>query len=185
MEELKDYTVRKGTSEYYQVRHKTGMYWANISIVCYEKAGEIQIRSDFGDWSFYWGSCGSSFKEFLQRLDIGYVARKFGEDSYFDFDKTISWYKQDLIEFRREESISAEKAREIYDQIKEAEDEGFTERNAFQTRIYSSMESLSSYLMDGDMGVIEIISPRFNNFWDGPWKKFMEQLKEETKIEAS
>src|SRR5665648_835244 len=95
-----NFTIEKTTVECYKIRHKSGMYWADITIDSLGKQGRISISSDYGNYANFWGACGCEFKEFLTGLNLGYAAGKFGADRWFDLDATLKGYKRDLIEHR-------------------------------------------------------------------------------------
>lgn len=82
------FSINKNTVEQYKIRHSSGSCWADIVLDSGDGCGRIQIASDFGDWQYYWGSCGCSFKKFLTEIDMGYFAGKVGESDWFDIDAT-------------------------------------------------------------------------------------------------
>lgn len=111
-------TITKTTSEVYQLRVFRDSVWADITIhVDGPQSGRIQIASDYGDWQRYWGSCGVSFKEFLTKLNLGYVSRKFNVDRYFDADKNMDMWKRRILSLRRDLDITADKARELWEEL--------------------------------------------------------------------
>lgn len=177
-----EYTITKSQVECYKLRHESGLYWADINVDANENKGRIQIASDFGSYQYYWGACGCSFKEFLIKIGIDYAAAKFGEDKWFDFDETIKSYKKTLIQYRREENITTEDAREIYDEIKELEEECPYRENDFVV-IIQGKEKLMKFF-EWTPSLCYEISPQFKNFWNMVWPVFIEKLNEEISVVA-
>jgi hypothetical protein len=75
--------------EVYKFREVSNSHlWANIYIDVADNdkdgAGAILIRSDYGSWDFFWGSCGSPFKKFLTEIGKDYLTGKLcGADKEF------------------------------------------------------------------------------------------------------
>ena len=92
-----EFTITKRFIELYVIRHSSSSYWADISIDDNGSGGRLKISSDYGNWEYYWGACGTSLKEFIKNLDIGYAANKFGEGNYFLFDDTIKFYNFSIV----------------------------------------------------------------------------------------
>jgi hypothetical protein len=171
-----NFTINKTTVECYKIRHSTNSYWADITVDANESTGRIQIASDFGSWERYWGACGKSFKEFLIHLNIDYAADKFGQDKWFDEAATIKQFKREVIEYRRNDSITSEIARKIWNEIKELEEIGPYE-NEFSISI-SQCDELMRF-NDYCPHLIRVISPLFRRFWNEIWPVFIEELKKE------
>lgn len=170
------FTVTKSTVESYKIRFNKIGYWADINIDSGERSGRIQIASDFGDWQYYWGACGKSFKEFLTKLNIEYCADKFGCGRWFDHAKTITSWKEYLFEQRRNDYVSQKDARTIYEQIKELED--CDEQNVFNALVWEKHELME--LFDHNPDICHDVNPLFKRFWNEIWKPvFVEALKNE------
>jgi hypothetical protein len=180
MKNIEDYTVTKSTVECYKIRHPSGMYWADITIDASDRSGRIQIASDFGDYQRYWGACGKSFKEFLCSLDMHYAAGKFGANDWFDHDKTIRGYKLSVIEYRRNESISKEEARKIYDEINDVDTKGGCTTSNELVNYISGKDALMEFF-DYMPEVTRDITPQFRKFWATAWVVFINELKREAK----
>lgn len=175
-----EFTIKKSKVECYKVRHETGMFWADITVdVTSEKSGRIMIASDFGSWDYYWGDTGPTFKEFLTRVDRYYVSNKFGANRWFDLDSTLEGYKKRVLECRKDENISADEAREIYNEIKELE--GCSGENEFVSMMWTLPKLMSFY--DGTPDMVRTITPGFREFWESVWPVFVERLKEEIEEE--
>ena len=122
-----NYTITKSNIELYKFRKENGDEWADITIDENGTTGRISIASNWGSWQNYWDFCGRSFKEFLTKLnceyDCEYVANKFGVGRCFDLEKTINFYKNNIIEARRIDRIDENKARTLFDSIKSIHDD--------------------------------------------------------------
>lgn len=174
-----EYEIIKSTVECYKLRHTSGMYWADINVDAKDKTGRIQIASDYGDWQFYWSSCGSTFKQFLTELNIEYVAGKFGEGRHFDITRTIKLNKEIVLEHRKEESISAIQARTMWTELEELENYCDTEKEFYNE--WYNKEELPKFFEEMP-DTVDGINPRFKVFWDNCWSVFCEELKKEIAI---
>lgn len=174
-----EFTIEKSMVECYKIRHETGMYWADITIdvVGDGTKGRISISSDYGKWANYWGACGHHFKEFLTDLNVEYAADKFDADRWFDHEGTINGYKWMVIESRRDESINAEEAREIWSEINSLDD--CTDENVFISEMWNNRKLMRFF--DGCPDISRSITPQFRNFWKNVWPVFIEKLNEEIK----
>jgi hypothetical protein len=166
--------IEKNTIELYRIRlEKSG--WADISIDDNDKAGRISIASDWGSWEYYWGSCGSSFKEFISSLNIHYVACKFGEDKYINVEKSVFGWKKSVIEQRRDEEITSDFARLVYEEIKELEENCAPMDLVEACRSQTNLLEFSGYSPD----FVKEVSPRFKRFWEKVFMHFQQHLKDE------
>lgn len=175
------YSITKSTVECYKIRHEKSFYWADITVDHNGGKGRISIASDFGSYQHYWGACGNSFKEFLCKIGIDYAADKFGADRWFDPELTIKSYKETVLDYRRTESIEAEQARKLFNEIKELEEVGSSESEF--CHVLQQQESLMKFF-DWCPNLSKTISPQFRNFWKEIWPVFIQELKNETLVEA-
>lgn len=187
--------IKKSTIECYKLRSKTSSVWADITLDSLDRAGRLQIASDYGNWQYYWGSCGESFKKFLTGLDIGYVANKFGENRYFDLNATLKNLKDCIISENFPE-INADD----YDLTDEEEKASFEdEKLSRQSKIdefNNDFERLSNAYDENDFvhiwyqcdniielverpDIVHCISPLFLRFWNEIWPFFINELKKE------
>jgi hypothetical protein len=171
-----DYSITKSTVECYKIR-STSIHngWADITIDSKGTTGRIQIASDYGDWQYYWGACGMPFKEFLISLGKDYLAGKFGEDNYFDYNRTIRQYKKDILDYRKDETISAEAARDMWDELENLITYGERE---FSVGLWVDCPKLMVFY-DNTPTLHRTISPMFELFWNKLWLPFMDELKNE------
>lgn len=173
-----NYTITKTQCELYKIRsNKNNGIWADITISDTGKFGRIQIASDYGDWQYGWGSFSNGFKQFLCGLDKGYVAGKFGAGNHFDFDATIKSLKRTIIDLRKDEYITAEKARSAIYRSCEIEGSGPMSKDAYASEFYHSDEF--DFFDPCDIPYCTSYEPGFNQFWQELWPVFINALKEE------
>lgn len=175
-----EFNITKETVQVYKLRPaKAGAGgWAYITIDAHKSGGRIQIASDYGSWQYYWGAAGENFKKFLIGLDIHYVAGKFGCGRHFDFDKTIIFWKREILRCRRDMSLDAEQARELYNEVKNVEENGPMNGSDLQwyTRQFAEKwMKLNDYMPE----TVHVILPAFQRFWDTTWQAFKEVLQKE------
>ena len=186
MNSLKEYTITKSTVESYKIRHPSGMYWADITVDGEDRQVRIQIASDWGDYQYYWGACGPGFKVFLQEIDMYYAAGKFGADRWFDHDKTITNWKNNVIEYRRQGDLEEAEARDIYDEIKELEEEGdYNNDQMFISHAMTKDAMVEFFDCDGLCSVVYDITPQFRKFWATAWQVFLQELARTEEISVS
>lgn len=183
MQKLEEFSIAKSTVECYKIRHSSGMYWADITIDTApgSRQGRIQIASDYGDYQYYWGACGNSFKEFLTKLGIDYAASKFGADRWIDIDATVKSFKIDVIRNYRDYTLTKQEARELFDEIKELEENccgGYD--NDFNHYISNSDKLIEFY--DYHPSAVHDITPQFKKFWNTCWQVFLNQIKSEETV---
>lgn len=179
-----NYTLKKTESTTYQLRHKdgNGMYWADITLSEYDKAGRIQVASDFGDWQYYWGACGKPFKEFLLEIGKDYVAGKWGADRHFNLAKTIQVLKEWIEEDTKCGYISSGKSAALLNEIALIEEEG----PITEMQLHLFADDNCPALLECDAGLIEVTydyTPQFNRFWSMVWTDFTSILKTEIKTD--
>lgn len=166
---IASFSIEKTLIQKYKIRGKNT--WADIAIDYAPGKGLIQIASDYGNWSYYWGATGSSFKKFLSQIDIHYTAGKFGADGYFDHEATISLFKKYIIDG----IYDAEKRRLMFrelEELKEQEQQDMFVHHCFNCR--HIME-----LFDGCPEVVTTIKPGFKHFWEKLWPVLLEEFKKE------
>ena len=172
--EKTEFTIEKTTVECYKIRHDYG-YWADITVDSQGSKGRISISSDFGNYANFWGACGSSFKKFLIDLNLDYAADKFGADRWFDQENTLKGYRIHILDYRKDETISAQLARLLWNEIEELEE--CSSKSEFEITISncSNLMRLFDHCPEIDYG----ITPQFRKFWDLVWPVFIDQIKSE------
>lgn len=114
---MEEYTYKKSVCERYDLLFNRGD-WAMFTID--EKAGLLGCHSSYGDYSYAWPNHGrETFKHFLIEItrSPGYLLNKVSDRTYFDFDKTIDAWKERIVGWRKDGSITKEQARDAYDDI--------------------------------------------------------------------
>lgn len=109
---IKDAKCAKSTCEKYTFSFNKGWDWAIFTI---DEHGLFQCHSSYGDYNHYWGSHGGNFKKFLCTINSGYLLDKVAKEDTFDFEDYIKDTKKEILEMRREESLTSEQARELWD----------------------------------------------------------------------
>ena len=171
----KKYSVTRSTTERYAIKNKGMWSWANITI---SEDGDLNIISDYGNYSYAWRSFGDSFKEFLIRIcekcdghSRGYLYDKLHnhyEASKVDCEKSVIKYKQELFKIYREKKNDsyymskdkkeypelAERVRDCYECLVELEHEGTMSQDAFMGVLWNDSR-ISNEFFDGDYIVHE------------------------------
>jgi hypothetical protein len=130
---MSDYKLTKSTMERYDIRLQGEDHWrcawATISI---SDDGVFNAQTDCGNFNYYWGSPGKSFKSFLMDIcskDTNYLYRKIARsdrEGQIDVEKTINNMKARVIQNRQEnrnrtpyvmDELSPEEARELWDAL--------------------------------------------------------------------
>lgn len=165
--------LTKSIIESYKLRFDDHFYWADINIDALDKSGRIQIASDYGDWQYYFGSCSINFKEFLINLNIDYLANKFGENKWFDLDKTIDNLNNRINEIDL-----------LYNKIEIEYELNNLKNSSCKEEFINTMWQCPKILKMEDYcpHLITDISPAFKNFWKNIWIPFINELKKELNI---
>ena len=129
MDKVNDYTYTKGTVEKYDIRWNRGE-WAVFTID--NASGLMQCHSSYGDWGYSWPHHGrESFKHFIIEMerDWHYLLKKTSKP-VFDFDESIKYWKNHIIELRRDDSCTKEEARAAFDEIMSLDNNGPMDNSA-------------------------------------------------------
>lgn len=110
-----DYIATKGTADRYTIKWQGG--WA---VVFLTEDGFFSAISDYGNYSYHWGSPGRPFKEFVIGLldDPRYFMCKVSKMG-FDYDTSLNNIKRDVLKARRVGDIDSEDARICMDEIED------------------------------------------------------------------
>ena len=96
-----------------------GQGWA---IIFMDSTGCFAALSDYGDVSYRWNQRGlpdGGFKRFILKADDYYLTGKFGQGRrVYDGDATYESIKDHILQARKDDSMSKEKARQEYDHLK-------------------------------------------------------------------
>jgi hypothetical protein len=176
---MENFTIKKTTVECYKIRHPKKDYWADITIdTDGGKQGRVQIASDFGAWQYFWGAAGPSFKQFLISLNIDYVASKFGADGWFDLDKTVAGFKEVINEC----GFSDDDRAKALEEVKMLYDNSSCKEECVQLLVNDCPKIMEVY--DGMPDIATNINPSFRRFWNELWPVFVNELKNESLVDA-
>lgn len=166
--------------------HGSSLDWALITICDTGKeSGLLQITSDYGNWSYQWGSMGSDIRSFLITISDNYLIDKLTMDKpndrkFFEFDKTITEMKRQIIEMRKDNYITKELARDAYDEVLDLEkNNDYDQQNvdSFSTYILNYCTYLWKVFDYESMPCVCVYSPQIVMFIDRLWSVFKDQLK--------
>lgn len=171
MEKPESFELTKSTVEKYMLRGNGT--WADIVLDDQgDKRGQIMINSDYGAWSYFWGSMGCSLKEFITKCDTPYLMGKLGERNYFDEEATKECYRRNLQELLKDNDIE----QEIYDKLIEEID----------SADWCSADNMYHDMSQDLLGVCDPHpcmehQPSLVNFMDRLFPVFIKLLNDETK----
>lgn len=166
-----EFIITKTKVEVYKMRSKD-FAWADITIDAKETTGRISIASDYGNWQNYWGACGTSFKKFLQEINIDYCATKFGANKWFDLDKTVAGLKERISDF----SESKSQKKNLLKELKTLANVSCLEEFIQVAQECNAIMYMEDYMPD----VVYSIEPGFKRFWNEIWPVFLEELQKES-----
>lgn len=170
------FSVAKSTVECYKIRSEKGPYWADVTIDAKGTSGRISISSDYGNWQNFWGACGCDFKAFLATLNPQYAADKFGAERWVDVQATLLNIREQVRELRRDETLSAEKARAIYDETKALRHES---QHSLEGAIYAGCPNLGWLLAQYCISFTYEPNPLFLRFWKEIWPVLLAEFQKE------
>jgi hypothetical protein len=152
--------------------------WAIVFID--DETGVVSMQTDWGNYSYRWGSPGGPLKEFLLKCDASYLIGKFaqGERDYFDQGETRKECLKRVLEKRRFRWITSSEAREAYDEVKKMDLDSpeavfYTIQDQAPT-FYEKVLCECSY----DLPIIKDYSPRVVGFFREVWPLIKHQLRE-------
>ena len=109
------YNIERQEIIVYKLRNKdTSIGWADISLDGNGSRCRVSVASDYGNWSYYWGACGTDYKKFLISLGMDYVASKTGNSQFFDLESTINLNKREIIDARKNRNITAKVSKILF-----------------------------------------------------------------------
>lgn len=183
-----DYTVKKSTARVYKLRFKNGFGWADITIDEWAGGGTFSAVSDYGNFSYMWGSIGDvTLREFVSNIDYGYFMNKAHPSGgvRFSAEKSCNNMKESILRYRRDGELTAQEAREAWETIENIKDDGGGEALFFD-RVCGS--ELLEIVYGGDIAAVETkteSAPGCVGFWEEIMpilrKIWAEELAEERK----
>ena len=168
--------ITKTAIQSYKIRGAKHGAWADITVDEGVKSGRLSISSDYGDWQYYWGACGCSFKEFLTGVGKCYVAGKFRADNHLDMKSTAKRWREQILEYRYDESLNRQEARELWQQVKRMEDECGRMDDLLEA-FHENQELLK--FLDYDPSPNTTYDPSFDQFWEVLWTVFVDEIQKE------
>lgn len=163
----------QGVLHRYYVRNSN---WGWGIIIIDPRNGLVMCYTDYGNYNYAWPHHGEKYPlHFLQKISFDYAMTKFlGGRKEFDAERTALSMKRHVLEYRRDEAYTAEEAREMWDAIKEAEDEpgeGFMYviRDGAFAQHNADWWEMPVYRFPNDA----------RGFWDHIWRPLMEHIKAE------
>ncbi|WP_084977330.1 hypothetical protein [Plesiomonas shigelloides] len=179
-------TVSKRKIELYQVRHEFGDGWADISLTFGEKSVNVMVSSDYGSFSHYWGHCGYNPKEFLTDINFDYCMGKFFESKklyILDAEACENEIKQSIISLRKDGELTADEAREAWDDLLNPEYGPQAGRDYYHRELYESKHFERVFVDYESLPEKTKINPLCQEFWNNCWLPFIDVLKAEINTE--
>jgi len=171
-------------SKTYELRNIEHCSYAFITLTdLWENAGMLSIVSDYGSWNYLWGSMGSDIRNFLSHTGVGYLMDKLTYDKrsdaeYFNERKTLHEIKRKIIDYRADDTISKELAREAWDEAVDLFDERtFDTPNEYATVVMETCNALWKVFDFEDMPLVKEYSPSIKAFFEHVWPIFIEEIK--------
>jgi len=164
------------------------------AIICIDPRGILLVESSYGSFNYWWGAAGTDFKTFLTQVNSDYFfgkVRQGQNNDHFYRDETDKEVKRRILEYRRSDDISKERAREAWNDLLEIEDYHGWDRSVATLYVQEFMQSdaLNTIFQDFDsIPLIQGFPKECHHFWERVWLPFIEMLKEEIrcrKIELS
>lgn len=102
----------------YKLGSEKGEGWGKFVI---DESGYFSVVSDYGNYAFQWSAMGEGVdvRDFLSGLDSDYLMGKLGRRNWFDSVATHKKIKRLIIEMRKDNNATKEKAREAWRDIPE------------------------------------------------------------------
>ncbi len=157
----------------YSVRGPQSEWLATIVI---SDDGYFSTVSDYGNYAYFWGDAGESFRKFLCRLGSDYYLPKFGVRDEYDGGETLKDVKRSIIEERRAGHLDREEARQEWDLL--GENSGLEERENF------ALWWQATQLSDAHEYACSSISGEARGFAKHVWPAFTAMLRTELASEA-
>jgi hypothetical protein len=99
----------------YRLRNPRGAWVADVIM---RSDGYFSTVSDYGNYAYWWGSPGGEFRAFVAQLErqSDYVCSKLARRAeWYDAEGTLKAIKQHILTYRREGSMTKERAAEEWD----------------------------------------------------------------------
>lgn len=185
--------IKESTAITYEIRDDNGSHPVFVTINEDGETCHFSGSGDYGDYSYFWGSMGSEFKEFLSSLDYGYFMQKVtsqGETGWeTDCQKSKNPLKIGLLsDYRRLLEMHPDDKETIREELEFIFEEIDSISYDFDNELYRKVNDNLSFFWDFfSDGTPFLISKRTSQC-DGFWKQFQklcdkwrEELKESEK----
>jgi hypothetical protein len=135
----------------------------------------IMCYTGLGSYCYSWSHPGKLFLEFLAQLDFHYTLGKMLGTKHEEFqkDKTVVNMKRHIISYRQDDCLTADQAREMWDNLLEANEEESEDTFFLIIRDGTFSEHCDDWW---DFGVHDYSQESYE-FWRLIWKPLMEYLK--------
>ncbi|HDR9105399.1 TPA: hypothetical protein QDB04_002240 [Burkholderia vietnamiensis] len=141
--------------------------------------GEILVNSSFGTFCYSWDNCAIPFKAFLLNISFESFMTKCLGSAFKRFDGLASLenVKRAILEIRREEGLSADDARDKWEELAMVSDEAQSCEYAF----HHVLEDICTEDAIGNSTEFVATSPcpQARGFWHELWPHFCDILKAE------
>jgi hypothetical protein len=176
--------------EVYRLREFSNTHtWADIYIDAPPDAqfGAIMIRSDYGSWDYFWGSCGMPFKEFItSNMDKTYLIGKFmhGRNKEFREDYWQEEATKLINEAIASDGFDSKQGETLLEELNELiEYHDFKSADGLYAIIRESFPELDTFFQESDHYPKADYTPaQLTMFMEECWPAFIELLKAEVMV---
>lgn len=179
-------SVTKTIADRYTVRNN-GEYaaifvngWSEAGEKSARHLGEIAIHSSFGSWAYQWSACGMPFREFLVKLDRGYLLGKLGGASAYVFDGEAAMKRayRKVTEARRRREIERGDARDLWDALVDVHDDARSGSTMF-VHLLSGIDDGHKIFAEPWYMVEQMENPDISGFLRDLWPEFVSVIRAE------
>lgn len=167
-------SVSKGMVEQYTIRAERG--WAVITV---DLSGLLSIHSDYGKWSYWWGSPGMPFKEFLLSCDRSYLLGKLGTE-VLDIDRVQESLRKKLKKALEDGEIEQYDHDDIDEWIESMDEDDYKaipyQELLFDRVLGNDYCDIPSHMM---------VEPGLAAFYERIWPLFAAELRREVDTERA
>ena len=143
------------------------------------RTGMFKATTEYGCYKYNWSS-SDKYKQNLLRFDKGYILDKFSYDkelTEMDYDNTINNWKKTILEWRRNDDLNEEQARNLYNFIESQIDDSMNEEEICRLFYDECSDNDIDYPYE-DFDITKKYTKETNEFW-----KLFEQLRDILKKE--
>lgn len=180
--------ITKKNIQVYQLRKfKESNIWADIYLDENKdgSGGALTIRSDYGSWDYYWGSCGRTLKEFICGIGVDYLMNKLGSRSEFDYDRWKGAAQEQIKYALQEKNIDDEKHDGLMQELERLGREGFQSEDSLYVYLRETNSELFSFFGDNESFPNGKDYPTgLKLFVENIWKPFIQELKKEVEADS-